>query len=114
MIGGKIFSTKFPEGRIEITDVDHIAGSVVDFKRIAHPIWPPHKNINPPDKTGHRSLDRKADDDRENADRNERGVPVHKDDRERNDCDKHRYDQTDNALESEARGSVGHAADGVN
>ena len=62
MIGGKVFAAKLPERRIEITDINDVSGSVVNFDPIAHPVWPAHNNVNPTDKTGHRSLDGKAND----------------------------------------------------
>ena len=63
MIGGKIFATEFPEGRIEITDVDYITGGIVDFNPIANPVWATHQNVDPTDKTRHRSLDGETDND---------------------------------------------------
>jgi hypothetical protein len=41
MVGGKILAAEFPKRGVEITNVDHVAGSVADFDAVADAIRPP-------------------------------------------------------------------------
>ena len=51
MIRGKVLAPKFPEGGVEISDVDDVAGGVLDLDAIADTIRLAHKNEDPGDET---------------------------------------------------------------
>ena len=80
MVAGNVLTAKFPERGIEITDVDHVASGIANFNAITNAKRLPNKNKNPGDETFHRGLHGQADDDRTDAERGERAVPIHKHD----------------------------------
>ena len=63
VVAGDILASEFPQGRVEITNIDHVAGCVSDLDTVADPKRPAHQNVDPGDKTLHRRLDSKADND---------------------------------------------------
>jgi len=63
MIGGKIFAAEFPQGGVEITHVNNVAGGVFDLNAIADLIRPPDQDVDPAQKTGHWCLHGQANDD---------------------------------------------------
>ena len=81
MFSGKIITAEFPERRIEITDVDHVACYQSDLDPIADAIRLAHEDINPADKTRDRRLQCKAEYQRDQTKRNNSRVPVLKEDR---------------------------------
>ncbi len=94
--------------------VDHVTGGVVDLDAIADAIRLADENIDPGDETFHRRLHSQTDDDRSNTERGQRRIPIHKDDRRRDDCDQHADDQLENALECETRDGIQDPADCIN
>ena len=93
MIAGNILAAKFPQGGIEITDVDDVAGCVADLNAVADAVRPTHEDKNPGNETLGRCLDGQTNDDRPDTERGERGIPIHKDDRDSNQRDQHSGDQ---------------------
>ena len=76
MIGRKVLATKFPKCRIEVPDVDDIAGGIANLNTVADLVGAPNENENPADKALHRSLDCQTDDDRPNPKSRQRRVPI--------------------------------------
>ena len=76
MVSGNVLTAKFPERGVEISDVDDVTGGVADFNSIADSERSAHQNVNPGDEAFHRCLHGEANDDRADAERGERAVPI--------------------------------------
>src|ERR1051326_816658 len=96
-------SADFPEGGIEVADIDDIAASIADLDAIADAVRRSDEDVNPADEAGDRSLQRKAEDEGNQAEGDDSGVPVY----EQNwndDEDNRQYDcQAQNPTEIEPR-----------
>jgi hypothetical protein len=77
VISGKILTAEFPERGIEVTNVDDIAGGIVDFDTVTDAKWLTNENTDLGDKTFHRGLHGQTNNDRADAERGEGGVPIH-------------------------------------
>src|ERR1051325_3420172 len=82
MFSREIIAAELPECRIEIVEVDHVAGGVADLDAITDAIRLAHEDVDPTDETGDWSLKCKSEYQRNQAKRNDRGVPVLKEDRQ--------------------------------
>ena len=87
VIAGNILTSEFPQCRVEITDVDHIAGSIVDLDTIADPERLADENIDPGNETLHWCLHGQPNDNRSHTEGSKRGVPIHKNYRHGNERD---------------------------
>src|SRR5437870_11020434 len=99
MIGRKILAAEFPESGVKITHVDDISGSVSDFNAVADSVRRPHQHIDPADEAGDRSLQREAEDERDQADRDNGGIPIDEDDRDHYESNSKNYNQSQYPLE---------------
>ena len=106
MIGRKILAAEFPQGGVEVADIDHVAGGVGYFDAVAHAKRLAHQDVNPGDEAFHRSLHSQPDNDRTDAERSDRRVPINKNNRDNNNRDGQRNSQPLDALESETGGSI--------
>src|SRR5512132_4100171 len=106
MIAREILAAEFPQRGVEVTDIDHITGRVGYFDPVAHAIRLTHQDVNPRDEAFHRSLHSQPDDDRTDTERSDRGVPIHKNNRDNNNRDGQRNSQPLDALEGETGGSI--------
>src|SRR4029453_12468235 len=106
MITGDILPTEFPQGRVEIADINYVAGGFADFDAVADAKRLANQNVNPGDKAFHRGLYSQPDDDRTDAERSDCRVPVHKNNRHNNNGDGQRNSQPLDALECETRRSI--------
>ena len=87
MVTGKVFPAEFPQRGVEVTDVNHVTGSIFDLNAIANLIWPTDKDVYPTEKTRHRRLHCQTDDHRADTDGNEPSVPIDKNDADNDDGD---------------------------
>ena len=106
MIAGKILAAEFPQGGVEVTDIDHVAGRIGDFDAVAHAKRLAHQNVNPGDEAFHRSLHSQPDDDRTDTERSDRRVPINENNRDNDNRDGQRNSQPLDALEGETGGSI--------
>lgn len=104
---------KFPEGGVDVADIDDVAGGVVDLDPVAHPVGPPHEDVNPIDETGHGRLHGKTEDDRDHPDGYEGGIPIDENNRDADEQDEDKNDQSLDPLESETSRGIGDAGDAV-
>src|SRR5215813_10363598 len=65
MISRQILAAKFPYGRIQVADVDNIAGSLAYLDPVAYPVRSANQNIDPAYEAGYGSLKREAQDQRD-------------------------------------------------
>jgi hypothetical protein len=106
MISGHVLTTEFPQRSVEITDVDYVARgfaylyAITNAKRLAH------QNVNPSDEAFHWGLHSESDNDGTDAKRSHGGVPIYKNDRDDNDSDRKRKNETLDALKRETSGSA--------
>ena len=63
MIAGNVFAAEFPRSRIEISNVDYVAGGFTNLYAITYSERLANKDINPGDEAFHRRLDCKPNDD---------------------------------------------------
>ena len=67
MFSGEVRSTNFPQGSIEITDINDVPLRVSDLDAISHPVWLPDEQIYPADEACDRRLQGKAKDQRKHS-----------------------------------------------
>src|SRR5690349_7777339 len=79
VLAGDILAAELPQCCVEITDVDHVASGVADFDSVTDSERLANENVNPGDETLCRCLDGETDDDRTDAERGERAVPIDED-----------------------------------
>src|SRR5207249_1099610 len=114
MVSGNILTAKFPQGRVEITDIDYVTSGIADFNSVANTKWLPDENKNPGDETLHRSLHGQTNDDRTDPERGERAVPIYKDDRDDNYGDQQASDEQQDTSKRETGDSIFNSSDRVN
>src|SRR6185369_16972264 len=114
MFSRKIVAAEFPQRRVEITDVDHIAAYEPNLDPIANAIWLAHENVDPANETRNRRLQCEPEYQRDQAKRNDRGVPVLKKDRQYEEPDSQPNDQPRHAFQVVLVNSIPHATDEVN
>ena len=56
MITGNVLASEFPQRRVQVADIDDIAGSITYLDSIANTIRLANENIYPSDETLHRRL----------------------------------------------------------
>jgi hypothetical protein len=81
MLRGKVRSAKFPQRRIQITDVDNVPLGIADLDAVPDPLGLADQQIDPADQARDRCLQREAKDERDNTHRDKRRIPAR-----RNDC----------------------------
>ena len=81
MIRRQQIPAEFPQSGIQITDVDDVAFGVADLDAIADSIRCAGQDIDSTQKTGDWRLHRQSENQRKHSDRNERGIPILKLDR---------------------------------
>jgi len=106
MIAGNILPSEFPQRRVEITNVNHVAGSIIDLNAIPDAERLADKNVDPSDETLHWRLHGQANDDRSNAQCSKRSVPIYKDYRDGNEQDYESNEQMFDSPERETDSSV--------
>ena len=82
MIRREQVPAEFPQGGIQITDVDYVAFGIPDLDAIADSIRRARENIDPTQETGDWRLHRQSEDQRKQADRDNGRVPILKEDRD--------------------------------
>src|SRR6266576_1426295 len=87
VITGYVFAAEFPQGSVEISDVDHVPCGITDLYPITDPERLANKDINPGEEALHRGLYSQPDDDRTNTERSDGSVPIHENDRDDNHGD---------------------------
>src|SRR5207248_948789 len=97
-------SAKFPKCRVEVSNVQYVAGGVADHYSVADTIRRFDEDIYPTNKARERRLQRKAEHQRYQAERDYSGVPVRKKDRERDEEDRNAGDELCDAIQVVARG----------
>ena len=80
VIARDVLAAELPESGIKIADVDHVAGGIAHLDAVADAIGAPNQQINPADETGHRCLHGQAENDRTDAERGQRSIPVNEND----------------------------------
>src|ERR1041385_76162 len=114
MIGRKqVTAAEFPQSRVEITDIDHVPGGVANLHAIADAIRRAHQDVNPAKKTGHRCLHREAKDQREQSDRNQRRIPVLKNNRDDREQQQESQEQLGDAPQVVSRNGAADASDQI-
>ena len=56
MITRNVMTAEFPEGSIQVTDVNYVASGIANLDPIAHPIRLTNEDIDPGDEAFHRRL----------------------------------------------------------
>src|SRR5207237_200515 len=97
MIAGNILHSELPQRRVKITNVKHIARSIIELNAIPDAELLADKNVDPSDETLHWRLHGQANDDRSNAQCSKRGVPIYKDYRNGDEQD---YEPNDQMFDS--------------
>src|SRR5213080_3648543 len=106
MIGGKIFPAKFPQGGVEVTNIDDITGGILNLNTIAHAIGMPDQDVDPAEKTCHRRLYGQANDDRADSNGDQRGVPINENNADDDDGDDKCYEQMVEPAQRETRSGI--------
>src|SRR6185369_8847761 len=114
MFSREIVAAEFPQRRVEITDVDHISAYEPNLDPIANAIWLAHENVDPANETRNRRLQCEPEYQRDQAKRNDRGVPVLKKDRQYKKPDCHPDDQSRDAFQVVLVNRIPHATNEVN
>jgi hypothetical protein len=97
---------EFPQGGVEIADINHVASGVADFDAVADAKRLANQNVNPGDKAFHRGLHSQPDDDGTDTERCDRRVPINKNNGDNDYCDRQCNSQPLDALKGEAGGSI--------
>src|SRR5437868_14001409 len=113
MIGGKIFAAKFPQGGVEVTNIDDITGGILNLNTIAHAIGMPDQDVDPAEKTCHRRLHGQANDDRADSNGDQRGVPINENDADDDDGDDKGDEQMFDPAQRETRSGIIKSSDGI-
>src|SRR5688572_4346303 len=110
MVGRQMTAANFPDGRIEVTDVDDVASYIADFNAIAHPVGSSSQDINPADEAGDRRLQGESKNQRDQSERYDSRIPVDEQHRNRNKERDERCAQSYDPFQIEARHGAAQAA----
>jgi hypothetical protein len=106
MVAGDILAAKFPQSRVEVSNVNHVASGIAYFDAVAHTKRLSNQNINPRDETLHWRLHSQSNDDRANTERSHRCVPIYKNNRDDDDPHRESNSQASDTLECETSSSI--------
>src|SRR5437868_436367 len=82
MVGRQVLAAKFPKRCIQITYVDHVAAGFADLYTVTHLERYFDEDIYPAEKTRDQGLKRETEHQRNETERDNRSVPIRKDQRE--------------------------------
>src|ERR1041385_870950 len=109
MIGRKKRAADFPEGGVEVTDINDVAARIADLDAVANTIRRAHENINPADEAGYGCLQRETKYQGNKTQRDDGSVPIDEKNGHDDEADGQDDCQPQNPLQIEARNDVAHA-----
>ncbi len=113
VVARNVLPAEFPKGGVDVADIDDIAGRVFDLDAVADAIRAPDEDVIPADEAGHGGLHRESDNHGNHADGDERGVPIHENDRNPDEQNEKENDQALDSLEGESVRGIGNAGDAI-